>query len=174
MFDMEYWRLLLADLEPEPLLRWWTGQGPGLWLEAVRLQTDLLRQARQRGETLPGKQVEFTLAALLHSLQKLKNTEEQLKRKGEINPEISQRVQEVRIAGIKSAPRKAKPPKKRRAIEIQYYELIHTLRREELSWRQIAEYLHRYHKFRCGHGYIQQVWTARQQELEKRTEPPHG
>ncbi len=81
MFDLDYWRILPGGLEPEALLRWWTDQGPGVWLETVRLQTDLLRQARSRGEIPPAKQVEFTLASLLHAIQKLKNTEEQLRRK---------------------------------------------------------------------------------------------
>lgn len=166
MFDLAYWHVLLGNLEPEMLLRWWTNQGPGVWLETVRLQTDLLRQARSRREIPPAKQVEFTLAKLFHAIQKLKNTEEQLHRKMEVDQELAHRVQEVRIASLKSRIKKARYPKKKRVIELEYYELIHRLRQENLSWRQIAEYLRRYHRFKCQYGYLQRVWTARHQELE--------
>lgn len=167
MFDLDYWRLLLGDLEPEGLLRWWASQGPGLWLEAVRLQTDLLRRARSRREIPAGKQVEFTLASLFQAIWRLKNTDEQLHRKAAVDQELAQRVQEVRLASIKAKARKVRPPKKKRAIEIEYFELIYQLRQNNLSWRQIADYLWRYHRFKCQFGYIQRVWTARYKELER-------
>lgn len=78
--DLAYWRV--GNLETEGLLRWRASRGPGLGLEAVRLQTDLLRQARSRGEIPAGKRVEFALAGLFHAIQKLRNTKEQLHRRG--------------------------------------------------------------------------------------------
>ena len=162
-FDLKYFAQLCPDADAGAALRWLGGQLLPVILEAVRLQTDLLRQASSAKEKAPpGKFPELVLAKLLAAIGKIKGTEAALHRKAVLDPEVTRRIQALRIAGAK-APRKGRP-KKETILRVRFGPLIDTLRSEGLGWRQIAEYLSRHHHFKVSFAYLQRC-ASRQRNL---------
>jgi hypothetical protein len=161
-FDLDYFVKLCPDDDPGAALRWLSRQPLPVILEAVRLQTDLMRQGRSREEK-PGKLPEFALAKLVGAIGKIKGTEEALHRKAALDPEVSQRIQELRIAGARAkAPRKR--PKKEAILRVRFGSLIDTLRSEGLGWRQIADYLSRHHHFKVSFAYLQRCMAKQRNQ----------
>lgn len=155
-FDLEYFATICPDDDPAAALRWLGRQPLPVILEAFRLQTDLLRQAssRKEGKAPPGRFPEFVLAKLLAAIGKIRGTEEVLHRKGALDPEVTRRIQELRIAGARvKSPRKR--PKKETVLRVKFGALIDTLRAKGLGWREIAYYLSRHHHFKVSFAYLQ-------------------
>lgn len=156
-FDLEYFAKICPDYDPAAALRWLGRQPLPVILEAFRLQTDLLRQdsSRKEAKALPGKFPEFVLAKLLAAIDKIKGTEEALHRKAALDPEVTRRIQALRIAGVRGkSPRKGRA-KKETALRVKFGALIDTLRTEGLGWREIADYLSRFHRFKVSFAYLQ-------------------
>jgi hypothetical protein len=155
-FDLHYFAKICPDGDPAAALRWLGRQPLPVILEAFRLQTDLLRQASSRKEKPPSEKFsEFVLAKLLAAIGKIKGTEEALHRKAALDPEVTRKIQELRIAGARvKSPRKGRP-KKETVLRVRFGALIDTLRSEGLGWRQIADYLSRYHRFKVSFAYLQ-------------------
>jgi hypothetical protein len=166
-FDLHYFAKICPDGDPAAALRWLGRQPLPVILEAFRLQTDLLRQASSAKEKAPGKFPELALAKLLAAIGKIKGTETALHRKAVLDPEVTRRIQALRIAGAK-APRKGRP-KKETILRVRFGPLIDTLRSEGLGWRQIAEYLSRHHHFKVSFAYLQRC-ASRQRHGEAKLE----
>jgi len=90
-------------------------------------------------------------------LDKMHYTEyELLKVKAKANKEELERIQEFRARSIKKKP--GKKPKKWIELELKYKYLIKQLRDKKLSWREISEYLRKYHKKKYSPAYLMRFY----------------
>lgn len=135
--------------------RWLAQQGEQTRIEAIKLQTDLVRQNRkqQQGQTITP---EFLYAMHALAIAKMIWAETAQQRKGsKLSDEEFEKMQEFRIDRIKSKKRKKSSPKKE-LIRVRYLELIKTLREKDLSWREISAYIATHHKTKLTHSYIRE------------------
>jgi hypothetical protein len=148
--------------------RWLALQGEQTKIEAMKLQTDLIRQNRRQGigQTMTP---EFVYAMFALALVKMIWAETAQRRKGgKLSAEEFENIQEIRIDRIRGKKRKKTSPKKE-VIRVRYFQLIQTLREKELSWRQIADYISTHHKVKFTHSYIRQSFLELSEE-KARTE----
>jgi hypothetical protein len=135
--------------------RWLAQQGEQTRIEAVKLQTDLVRQHRkqQQGQTVTP---EYLYAMHALAVAKMIWAETAQQRKGsKLSDEEFEKMQEIRIDRIKSKKRKKASPKKE-LIRVRFLELIKKLREKNLSWREISEYIATHHKTKLTHSYIRE------------------
>lgn len=64
------------------------------------------------------------------------------------------------------ARRKARQSPVAEMLEKQFLPLIHQLKHEGLSWRQIAEYIRQHHRKTIAHTYISKIYKAEYPELQ--------
>ena len=64
-----------------------------------------------------------------------------------------------RIA-IEKAKIKAKPSPKLDRLQGDLEPVVQRLRNEGLSWAKVSDYLAKYHKIKCGRGYLQKVFVG--------------
>ncbi len=146
--------------------RWLARQGEQTRIEAVKLQTDLIRQYRHEHRNQQSTS-EFTYSMHALAVCKMVWLETAQKHKGArlSGPEF-EHVQEVRIGRIKAKKQRKSSPKKE-LIRVRFYTLIKTLRDMNLSWREIADYLSVHHKTRLAHSYIRESFNALTLEQQK-------
>lgn len=156
-YDLPYVQTLcgLTELQRRDLCRWYSRLPESVRVEACRLQTDLIRQHRQRQQA--GKMPEFLHAMLVLALQKMRSVEGGLDRKGRLTLEQARRISEIRLARAQAERTGRKSPT-RHKLELQHAEQIKRLRGEGLSWREVAEYLRRYHRLEVSHTYLRRVF----------------
>lgn len=146
--------------------RWLSQQGEQTKIEALKLQTDLIRQHRRKGE---GQQVtpEFTYSMLCLALVNMVWLETAQSRKGsDLSAADFERIQSVRIDRILSRKRKKSSPKKE-IIRVKFYQLIKSLREKGLSWREISDFLRIHHKTRLTFSYIRECYLQLTEEKER-------
>lgn len=146
--------------------RWLAQQGEQTKIEALKLQTDLIRQHRRKGD---GQQVtpELTYSMLCLALVKMIWLETAQSRKGaKLSAAEFERVQGVRIDRILSRKRKKSSPKKE-IIRVRFYQLIKSLREKGLSWREISDFLRIHHKTRLTFSYIRECFLELTEEKER-------
>lgn len=157
--DLDYLLQLcrLSELQRSALVRYYQQLPELARIEAHALQTDLIRQHRQ--ERRPDRAAEFTYAMLLQALHKMRYTEEGLQRKGRVSLEDAKRISELRIQRAKAGKTERTSPL-RCKIEVQHGELVKRLRKkEQMSWREIAAYLQRYHRLQISHTYLRRCFA---------------
>jgi hypothetical protein len=141
-------------------------QGEGTKIEAVKLQTDLIRQYRMehRNQLMSA---EFAYAMHALALVKMVWMEAANERKGaDLSDAEFAKVRAIRIDRIKSKKRKKASPKKE-LIRIRFFVLIKKLREEGLSWREVANYLALRHKTKLNHSYIRESFIELSAEKTK-------
>lgn len=146
--------------------RWLSLQGEQTKIEAMKLQTDLIRQFRKehRNQLMTP---EFAYSMLCLALGKMIWYESAQKRKGsDLSKEEFQKVQEIRIERIKAKTRKKSSPKKD-IIRVRFFNLIQTLREKGLSWREVSDYLGTHHKVKYAHSYIRESFNELALERNK-------
>jgi len=147
--------------------RWLAQQGEQTKVEAIKLQTDLIRQQRQQqgGHTMSP---EFGYAMHALAVQKMVWLETAQKRKGgRLSEEEFAKVQEIRIDRILAKKRRNKSSPKKDIIRVRFYHLIVKLREKELSWREIADYLGTHHKIKLAHSYLRESFNELTAERQK-------
>lgn len=157
-YDLHYVQTLcgLTELQRRDLCRWYYRLPETVRIEAGRLQTDLIRQHRQRQQA--GKLPEFLFAMLLLALQMMRSVEGGLDRKGRLTLDQARRISEIRLARAQAERTGRKSPKKNK-LEQRHAEQVRRLREEGFSWREVAEYLKRYHRLEISHTYLRQLFT---------------
>lgn len=134
----------------------WFGQQPEVvQLEAMQLQTHLIRQSRSNG-------VKFThqlaLDLLADACKKMRYEEDSLRLKTKLSQSEVKKVHDRRITRFKASRRHGKSSPKREAIRLKYFHLVQELREKEgFGWRNCATYLLQYHKFTVTHAYLREV-----------------
>lgn len=146
--------------------RWLSLQGEPTKIEATKLQTDLIRQHRIANQKQP-MSAEFAYAMLCLALVKMIWLETAQQRKGSNLSEAEfTKIQAIRIDRVKSK-KKTKGSPKKELIRIRYFELIRKLREENLSWREISDYIATHHKTRLTHSYLRESYLELSAEIIK-------
>jgi hypothetical protein len=141
-------------------IKWLSVQGEAIQIEAFRLQTDLLRQRREKGERVSP---ELAFSLLVLACRKMRFEEDVLHMKKRLNEEEAEKLQRRKMERFK-ADKKGKGSPKREMIRTRYYHLVQKLRIEDgLGWRNCAAYLKKYHNFDVTFSYLKAII----QELEK-------
>ena len=141
-------------------IKWLAVQGEAIQIEAFRLQTDLLRQRREKGERVSP---ELAFSLLVLACRKMRFEEDALHMKKRLNEEEAEKIQRRKMERFK-ANKKGKGSPKREMIRTRYYYLVQKLRTEEgLGWRNCATYLKKYHNFDVTFSYLKAIIL----ELEK-------
>lgn len=139
-------------------------------LEVHKLQSILIRK-NIRTQKNKSKSTEFFYAYFLLALHLTKKVETGQSRKAPLTPEELQRIEMLRRSRIRGGHKRKGSPL-REIIEIQYYELIRKLRsgEEGLSWRDISDYIARFHKRRISHTYLKSTYEQITRERALRGE----
>ena len=163
----------LTREERDHAMRWLAKQPEPVRMEAVKLGLDKVKKLAGERKVRE-KATEVLYAMLVRAARDMWWVEQAkaLKRKGKVDEETARRILEIRAARIK-AGRKRKSAKKYRRIKLELYWRIKQLLEQGLSWRQIAEYLAKYHKLRISHSYLREAFLRASKELES-TPPTQG
>lgn len=149
-----------SSSERAAAMRWLAGQGEAIQIEAFKLQTDLMRQRRQRGEKVSP---ELAYSLLVLACRKMRHEEDAMHMKKRLSNEDAGKIQQRRLERFK-AFKKGKESPKRELIRTRYYHLVQTLRTKEgLGWRNCSIYLKKFHNFDVTFSYLRSAIL----ELEK-------
>jgi len=149
----------LNRAERGALISWFARQGEATQLEAIRLQTGVLRSLHKSGEGRDPKfRGEIVLAALILALNKMRHLDAAMKRKGN-DPEAARAIVDHRIARIKAKKKAATAPE-REKLRTQYYHVVRTLRAKGMSWRECAAYMSEHHHQSWSHGWLRNAFTS--------------
>lgn len=147
----------LTELQRRELHRWYVRLPETVRIEVCSIQTDLIRQHRQRQQ--PGHMPEFLYAMLILALQLMRSVEGGLDRKGRLTLEQVRRISEIRLARAQAERVSRKSPT-RKKIELRYAATVKRLREEGFSWREVAAYLKRFHRLEVSHTYLRQIFKT--------------
>jgi len=143
--------------EAESLLKYFAKLPVNVQIEAIKLQTDFARQNKKDFDKEHGP--EYYYAMLLVALRSMKRIETAQATKDSLSEEEAEKLRKIRIERIR-AGRGKKASKKEIFIKEKMFEEIKKMRMEEgLSWREISEYIAKYHKTKISHGYLQQKFS---------------
>ena len=109
-------------------------------------------------------------AMLLLALASMKSLESAQAAKKALSDEEAEKITELRIKRILAGKNKGRESKTKHLIEIRFYEEIKNLKDKGLTWRDIAEYIKKYHKKKISHGYLQQCFYQIKREKKIRGE----
>jgi hypothetical protein len=156
-FDDLYIARLMPGLqrfEATALIRFYGKLPRGLQVEVHRVQTDIMRT--RSSERIAGKQGEFAFATLLQAIAQVRRLERAADAGQVMAGKNAQRIVEIRAGRVTA--RKEKPAPTRQAIIKKYLQLIEQLVGQGYSWRQIADYIKRYHRQAYSHSYLRRVY----------------
>jgi len=143
------------ESEKTAALKWFGEQPRPIQVEAIKLQTDLLRQARQTGVKLTPETVLDQLAA---ACRKMRHEEDSLRLKSSLTQAQAKKVHNRKIVRFKASRPKGKSSPKREIIRLKYFHLVQELRQNEnFGWRNCSAYLMEQHKFNVTHAYLKRV-----------------
>jgi hypothetical protein len=142
----------------EKLLRWYVSQ-PELerWnchVEQKKQINVVLNEARQNGLKMADDGSVY-YRALLVGIQKRSRLQSNLKLR---TTDDLESVTAQRIVTEK-AKVKAKPSPKLDRLLGDLEPVVRKLRDEGLSWQKVSDFLAKYHKLKCGRGYLQKVFA---------------
>lgn len=127
-------------------------------VEAHRLAGELVRADRGKVKLDELYFYSALIRALNHMYQ---DRNELLSRKAAITDEQAADIASKRLASFRSAKADAigkKRRKKAQLISIRFLELIKRLRGEGLSWRDVSDYLFKYHQKKISHQYLKEIY----------------
>ncbi len=161
--------------ERDVLVRWWAKQPEQIKIEGIKLMFDLLKQQIENEKTPIS--VELIYSAFIQALYNMHRIEtgKIMKRKkdGELNEEELKKIQQIRIARVLAGRQQGNKSKKRNILKIRYGKLMMNLREEGLSYREIGNYLKKYHRFKVCHALIgkvlQELYGSKEVESEENT-----
>lgn len=143
--------------EAESLTKYYAKLPFKVQAESYKLQTDFARQNKSKQDK--EHMSEFYFGMHLLALRAMKRIETAQATKDALTEEEALKLHKLRIERIK-AGRGKKDSKKARLVKETYFEEIKEMYvNEKLSWREIADYLAKYHKVRISHGYLQQKFN---------------
>ena len=158
-YNLDYIQKIIgiSENEAESLTKYYAKLPIKVKIESYKLQTDYSRQ----NKPLFAKEYasEFYFAMHLLALKAMKRIETAQATKDTLSLEEAEKLHNLRIERIK-AGRGKKDSKKAKLVKEKYFEEIKKLYLEDgLSWREISEYIAKYHKTKISHGYIQQKFN---------------
>jgi len=149
--------------------RWLVRQGEQTKIEATKLQTDMIRQHRQKGQT---NTPEFIHAMHCLAVDKMTWMETAAHHKSrELTSEQFTKLEEIRIDRVRARRRK-KPSLKKEVIRVRFYPLIQRLREKGLSWREIVDYISIHEGVKLAYSYVRESFIALTPERNKLESDP--
>jgi len=141
----------------ESLSRYYAKLPEPVRIEAYKIQSDLVRQART--EKTQGREPEFFYAQFLIALHKMRSMETGARTHGKegLTVEELSKIELIRKGRIRMEHRK-KPRPTRKVVEIRFYETIEKFRAEGISWRDISKYIGRFHRCKISHSYLKECF----------------
>jgi len=156
----------LAEDERNALVHYYAALNEQERLDVHKLQVDLLRQQREAMKALGLDLPAMNYATLLAAVAKRKELARRLSRKDAEAVKHAEQIAAMRLQSVQGSRRKRKA-KTLNVIRVRFYPIVEDLRRKEVSWRDIAEYLRRYHKRRISHSYLQKAYSLIRREKEQ-------
>ena len=147
----------ISEEERKELLRYFASASIDLQRDIMSKQTEFIRQNKHKLSNYLLRE-DYYLEQLLRAIRRVRFLECQaLSRKSSLSDEELSEIKMLRIKRLLS--KKKRPSEKENTIRKKYFWLIKDLKEQGLSWRKIALYLEKYHKFSITHGYLQQVFS---------------
>ena len=146
----------ISEEERKELLRYFASASIDLQRDIMSKQTEFIRQNKHKLSNYLLRE-DYYLEQLLRAIRRVRFLECQaLSRKSSLSDEELSEIKMLRIKRLLS--KKKRPSEKENTIRKKYFWLIKDLKEQGLSWRKIALYLKKYHKFSVTHGYLQQTF----------------
>jgi hypothetical protein len=155
--DQEYIRTLLPRLqrfEYSALCRFYAKLPLLVQVDVHSTQTDIMRT--RSGEKQQGKLAEFAFACFVQAIEQIRRLERAADARQAVDPVNAEKTSVMRATRIKERKEKSSPARK--TIATKYLLLIGQLRKQGMSWRQISEYIKRYHRQQYSHSYLSRVY----------------
>jgi hypothetical protein len=147
----------IGEEERKELLRYFANASMDLQRDIISKQTEFLRKNKHKENNYLLRE-DFILEQLLRAIRRVRFLELQaLHRKSSLSDEELKEIKSLRIKRL--LEKKSRKKEKENTIRKKYFWLIKDLKEQGLSWRKIALYLKKYHKFNVTHGYLQQVFS---------------
>ena len=146
----------LSEAERFGLARFYARLPEALKLDVHSMQTHLMRDNRGDESYAKVPFQTYAYVMFLRAVVSLRKTEHALSRKQRMNLEQARLVAKVRIARAKAKPKKIGKVKER--VE-KLRPIIRQLRDDEhMSWREIEQYLKKYHRTDVSYAYLRQCY----------------
>ncbi len=143
--------------EADSLVKYYSKLPENVRIESFKLQTDLSRQNKDNFNKEYAS--EFYYAMHLLALRAMKRIETAQATKDSLSEEEALKLHKLRIERIKAGRGKKDSKKARLIKETLFHEIKNMYYNENLSWREISEYIAKYHKTKISHGYLQQKFN---------------
>ena len=141
-------------------------------IEAFRLAYDLAKQKIEEAKEQFRGRPEFFYSLVCLALWKLNWTREALSKK---NPNLTEKqakeISQRRIASALSARKdRMKRGRLSTIIDVRLYDVVKTLRKIGLSWRECAEYIQKHHRIKISHVHLYKLYSKITNEKKTRGE----
>lgn len=172
MEDQIYNICKLDKLKRRAMLRYFSRLCEQDCIEAIRLAYSLSKQHMQQADDNFKGTPEFFYAMICLSIAKMEWARGALGKKNKTLTdkqvlEISQR----RVSSILSARKdRCKRGRLSTLVDVKFYHLIDSLRSQNLSWRECAMYMKRYHKTSISHVHLREIFLKITEEKNERGE----
>lgn len=137
------------------LIKWYAKQPEAVMVEAHKLQTDLMRQSRERYGA--AARPEFVHSCLILALRKMIRAEEAIHAKGTMTPEDAERARRIRVLRMQSPRHRS--GRKRAKLEGALQLEVERLLDEGLSYRKMSCYLEKHHGIKISYSYLCEIAT---------------
>jgi len=158
-YDLDYVNEItgIATKEADSLVKYFSKLPESVRIESFKLQTDYARQNKVQFDK--ERSAEFYYAMHLVALRAMKRVETAQATKDALNEEEALKLHKLRMERIKAGRGKKDSRKARLIKETLFHEIKNMYYSEGLSWREISEYIAKYHKTKISHGYLQQKFN---------------
>lgn len=139
--------------EIDGLIKYFLQLGYKNQVKIFEIQTEIIREKPKQKKT-----PEFFFANWLEANKKFKKIELAQHKKKTLSDQELEILKTIRENRIKNKHSKKESPK-RAKIEKTFFALIKDLREKKFSWREISQYIARYHKTKISYVYLRKIFT---------------
>lgn len=161
------WSELIESIKPaerERLMRWYSKMNDRERIDVHKLQTDLMRKYRKDSKGISPHELSY--AMLFLALAKRHHFITASERKETLTPAQAEQLSKIRVDSISKNVRGRKG-RIDSTYRVRLAPIVEKLRKEkDYSWRQISEYLARWHKVKISHEYLRKLYHNVSQEKE--------
>lgn len=158
-YDSDYIQELtgIGTAEADSLVKYYAKLPENVRIESFKLQTDLSRQNKDKFDKDHASEYYYGMHLL--ALRAMKRIETAQATKDSLTEEEALKLNKIRIERIKAGRGKKDSKKARLIKETLFHEIKNMYYNEGLSWREISDFIAKYHKTRISHGYLQQKFN---------------
>lgn len=161
------WSDLIDSIKPaerDRLMRWYSKMSDKERIDVHKLQTDLMRRHRNKAEGISPHELSYSMLFL--ALAKRHHFITSAERKESLTPAQAEQLSKIRVDAISRNVRGRKG-RLDSAYRVRLAPIVEQLRVEkDFSWRQISEYLAKWHKIKISHEYLRKLYQNVSQERE--------